>query len=137
MTNYHFIHFQDKNNKDIQGYILSDGNCELEILSYDIDKISYKDLKQRKREFFNFICSKYDDIDRRPLLLIFAYEDDDMLEYYKEQYPIEEKVVGKWVYKDCPKRTERYHKKLTPDEKLFVEMSLIKFRNRFGYNVYQ
>lgn len=137
MSNYHFIHFVEKNNKDIQGYKLVKGNEELEILLYDIDKISYKDLKQKKREFFNFICSKYADIDRRPLLLIFAYEDDDMLEYYKEQYPIEEKVVGKWVYKDCPKRTERYNKKLTADEKLFVEMSLIKFRNRFGYKVCQ
>ena len=68
MSNYHFIHFVEKNNKDIQGYKLVRGNEELEILLYDIDKISYKDLKQRKREFFNFICSKYADIDRRSLL---------------------------------------------------------------------
>ena len=56
-----------------------------------------------------------------------------MLEYYKEQYPIEEKTVGKWIYKDCPKRTEKYNKKLTKDEKIFIDIALNKFRNRFGY----
>ena len=79
MSNYQFIHFQSKNNKDLQGYKLVRGSEELETLEYDIDKISYKELKQRKKEFFNFICSKYQDIERQPLLMIFAYVDDDML----------------------------------------------------------
>ena len=135
MNNYQFIHFQSKNNKDLQGYKLVRGNEELETLEYDIDKISYKELKQRKKEFFNFICSKYQDIERQPLLMIFAYVDDDMLEYYKEQYPIEEKKVGKWILKDCPKRTEKYYKKITLDEKMFIDVALAKFRERFGYKV--
>ena len=91
MLNYYFVQFQEKDNKDIQGYKLQLDNEELEILLYDIDKISHKDLIRKKKEFFNFICSKYQGIDRRSLLLSFAYIDDDMLEYYKEQYPIEEK----------------------------------------------
>ena len=56
-----------------------------------------------------------------------------MLEYYKEQYPIEEKQVGNRIYKDCPKRTEKYYKKLTVDEKMFIDVSLAKLRTRFGY----
>ena len=107
MDNYYFAYFQDKNNKDIQGYKLLLGDEELEVLYYDTDKISYKELKDKKKAFFNFICSKYQDIERQSLLMIFAYIDNDMLEYYKEQYPIEEKTVGKWIYKDCPKRTEK------------------------------
>ena len=67
--------------------------------------------------------------------MIFAYIDNDMLEYYKEQYPIEEKAVGKWIYKDCPKRTEKYNRKLTKDEKLFIDVALAKFRSMFGYRV--
>lgn len=70
MNNYHFIHFQSKNNKDLQGYKLVRDNEELEILEYDIDKISNKELKQRKKEFFNFICSKYQNIERQFLLMI-------------------------------------------------------------------
>lgn len=134
--NYIFSRFQDKQNPDRQGYILSKNNKELETLFYDIDKISHLELVQKKKDFFNFICSKYQDVDRRTLLLIFAYEDDDMLIYYKEQYPIEEKVVGKWKYKDCPKRTKRYYKKLTEDELIFVEVALAKYRDRLGYKVF-
>ena len=135
--NYHFSRFQDKHNPDRQGYILSRNNKELETLFYDIDKISYSELVQKKKDFFNFICSKYQDVDRRTLLMIFAYVDDDMLIYYKEQYPIEEKVVGKWIYKDCPKRTKRYYKKLTEDELIFVEVALAKYRDRLGYKVFK
>lgn len=134
--NYHFSKFQDKNNSDRQGYVLTRGNEELETLYYDIDKISYAELVQKKKEFFNFICSKYQDVDRRSLLMIFGYIDDDMLIYFKEQYPIEEKVVGKWIYKNCPKRTKRYYKKLTEDELLFVEVALAKYRERLGYKAY-
>lgn len=130
--NYNFSRFQDKYNPERQGYILSRNNTELETLFYDIDKISYVELVQKKN-FFIFICSKYQDVDRRTLLMIFAYVDDDMLTYYKEQYPIEEKVVGKWRYKDCPKRTKRYYKKLTEDELIFVEVALAKYRDRLGY----
>jgi len=106
MLNYYLVQFQEKDNKDIHGYKLQLDDEELEILLYDIDKISHKDLIQKKKEFFNFICNKYQDVDRRSLLLIFAYIDDDMFEYYKEQYLIEEKQVGSWIYKDCPKRTK-------------------------------
>ncbi len=134
--NYHFSRFQDKHNPDRQGYILSRNNKELETLFYDIDKISYSELVQKKKDFFNFICSKYQDVDRRTLLMIFAYVDDDMLIYYKEQYPIEEKVVGKWIYKDCPKRIKRYYKKLTEDELIFVEVALAKYRKRLGYKIF-
>ena len=134
--NYHFSRFQDKHNPDRQGYILSRNNKELETLFYDIDKISYSELVQKKKDFFNFICSKYQDVDRRTLLMIFAYVDDDMLIYYKEQYPIEEKVVGKWIYKDCPKRIKRYYKKLTEDELIFVEVALAKYRDRLGYKFF-
>lgn len=133
--NYNFSRFQDKYNPERQGYILSRNNTELETLFYDIDKISYVELVQKKN-FFIFICSKYQDVDRRTLLMIFAYVDDDMLTYYKEQYPIEEKVVGKWRYKDCPKRTKRYYKKLTEDELIFVEVALAKYRDRLGYKVF-
>lgn len=135
--NYHFSRFQDKHNPDHQGYILSRNNTELETLFYDIDKISYAELVQKKKDFFNFICSKYQDVDRRTLLMIFAYVDDGMLTYYKEQYPIEEKVVGKWIYKDCPKRTKRYYKKLTEDELILVEVALAKYRDRLGYKVFK
>lgn len=69
--------------------------------------------------------------------MIFAYVDDDMLTYYKEQYPIEEKVGGKWRCKDCPKRTKRYYKKLTEDELIFIEVALAKYRDRFGYKVFK
>ena len=134
--NYNFSRFQDKHNPDRQGYILSRNNTELETLFYDIDKISYAELVQKKKEFFNFICSKYQDVDRSTLLMIFANVDDDMFIYYKEQYPIEEKVVGKWIYKDCPKRTKRYYKKLTEDELIFVEIALAKYRDRLGYKVF-
>ena len=74
--NYIFSRFQDKQNPDRQGYILSKNNKELETLFYDIDKISHLELVQKKKDFFNFICSKYQDVDRRTLLLIFAYEDE-------------------------------------------------------------
>ena len=134
--NYNFSRFQDKHNSDHQGYILSRNNKELETLFYDVDKISYFELVQKKKDFFNFICGKYRDINRRALLMIFAYVDDDILTYYKEQYPIEEKVVGKWRYKDCPKRTKRYYKKLTEDELIFVEVALAKYRDRLGYKVF-
>ena len=136
MCNYYFSKITNKNNNNEQGYELRRGDEHLETLLYDIDKISHKELVQKKKEFFNFICSKYTDIDRRSLLMIFAYNDDDMLEYYKSDYPIKDlKTSGNWVIKDCPKRTERYYKKLTYDEKIFVEIALQKFRNRFGYKV--
>lgn len=136
MQNYHFYQIRNKNNNDEQGYELRRGNKHLETLLYNIDRTSIKELKQKKMEFFNFICSKYTDIDRKNLLMIFAYIDDDMLEYYKSEYPIKElKKSGNWVIRDCPKRTERYYKKLTEDEKIFVEVSLQKFRERFGYKV--
>ena len=136
MHNYNFSQIRNKNNNDEQGYALMRGDEQLETLFYNIDTISAKDLKQKKMEFFNFICSKYTDIDRRNLLMIFAYVDDDMLEYYKSEYPIKElKRSGNWVMKDCPKRTERYYKKLTVDEKVFIEVALQKFRQRFGYKV--
>lgn len=136
MYNYCFSKIINKNNNNEQGYELRRGDEHLETLLYDIDKISHKELVQKKKEFFNFICSKYTDIDRRSLLMIFAYTDDDMLEYYKSDYPIKDlKTSGNWVIKDCPKRTERYYKKLTEDEKMFVEIALQKFRNRFGYKV--
>ena len=56
-----------------------------------------------------------------------------MLEYYKHEYPIIEKRVGRWIQKNCPIRRERYNKRLTEDEKVFVEIALTKFRARFGY----
>lgn len=68
--------------------------------------------------------------------MIFAYVDDDMLTYYKEQYPIEEKVVGKWRCKDCPKCTKRYYKKLTEDELIFIKVALAKYRDRLAYKVF-
>lgn len=136
MQNYHFYQIRNKNNNDEQGYELRRGEEHLETLLYNIDDISAKELKQKKMEFFNFICSKYTDIDRKNLLMIFAYVDDDMLEYYKSEYPIKElKRSGNWLIKDCPKRTERYYKKLTEDEKIFIEIALQKFRQRFGYKV--
>ena len=136
MYNYYFYQIRNKNNNDEQGYELRRDKEHLETLLYNIDNISAKELKQKKMEFFNFICSKYTDIDRKNLLMIFAYVDDDMLEYYKSEYPIKElKKSGNWVIKDCPKRTERYYKKLTEDEKVFVEVALQKFRQRFGYKV--
>ena len=55
--NYIFSRFQDKQNPDRQGYILSKNNKELETLFYDIDKISHLELVQKKKDFFNFICS--------------------------------------------------------------------------------
>lgn len=55
MLNYYFVQFQEKDNKDIHGYKLLLDNKELEILLYDIDKISHKDLIQKKKEFFNFL----------------------------------------------------------------------------------
>ena len=55
MLNYYFVQFQEKDNKDIQGYKLQLDNEELEILLYDIDKISHKDLIRKKKEFFNFL----------------------------------------------------------------------------------
>ncbi len=109
MLNYYFTEIRSNENKDVQGYALSLAGKQLETLLYDIDKISYKKLIQKKKAFFNFICSKYTDIDRRSLLMIFAYVDDDMLVYYKEQYPIQEKQVGNWIHKDCPQRTEQYY----------------------------
>ncbi|MBR1618592.1 hypothetical protein IJ674_01705 [bacterium] len=136
MYNYYFYQIRNKNNNDEQGYELRRDKEHLETLLYNIDNISAKELKQKKMEFFNFICSKYTDIDRKNLLMIFAYVDDDMLEYYKSEYPIKElKKSGNWVIKDCPKRTERYYKKLTEDKKVFVEVALQKFRQRFGYKV--
>ncbi len=136
MQNYHFYQIRNKNNNDEQGYELRRGEEHLETLLYNIDNISAKELKQKKMNFFNFICSKYIDIDRKNLLMIFAYVDDDMLEYYKSEYPIKElKRSGNWLIKDCPKRTERYYKKLTEDEKVFIEIALQKFRHRFGYKV--
>ncbi len=70
------------------------------------------------------------------LLMIFAYTDDDMLEYYKSEYPIKElQKSGNQYIKNCPKRTERYYKKLTVDEKMFIDIALQKFRERFGYEV--
>ena len=135
MYNYYFSRLSNEN-KNIQGYELKRGNEHLETLSYNIEEIAHTDLARKKKEFFNFICSKYNDIDRRSLLMIFAYCDDDMLEYYKSEYPIKElKTSGNWYIKDCPKRTERYYKKLTADEKMFVEVALQKFRSRFGYKV--
>ena len=91
--NYYFCHLQEKNNKDLKDYELRLGNEQLETLIYDIDKISSKDLYDKKKAFFNFNCSKYTDIDRRSLLMLFAYMDDDMLDYYKSEYPIKEKKV--------------------------------------------
>lgn len=133
---YYFAEIRNENERDKRCFEFRDGIETLEILSYDIDKISVADAKQKKREFFNFICSKYNDVNRRDLLMLFAYMDDDMLEYYKEQYPIKElQKSGNWLIKDCPKRTERYYKKLTVDEKMFIEHSLQQFRNRFGYKV--
>ena len=49
--NYIFSRFQDKQNPDRQGYILSKNNKELETLFYDIDKISYLELVQKKKDF--------------------------------------------------------------------------------------
>ncbi len=49
--NYNFSRFQDKHNPDRQGYILSRNNTELETLFYDIDKISYTELLQKKKDF--------------------------------------------------------------------------------------
>lgn len=132
MYNYHFYQIKNKNNNDEQGYELRRGKEHLETLLYNIDNISAKELKQKKMEFFNFICSKYTDIDRKNLLMIFAYVDDDMLEYYKSEYPIKElKRSGNWVIKDCPKRTERLNNKLTPDEKVYLQMCLTTFRKKF------
>ena len=71
------------------------------------------------------------------LLMIFAYTDDDMLEYYKSEYPIKElQKSGNWYIKDCPKRTKRYYKKLAVNEKMFIDVALQKFRERFGYRIY-
>lgn len=137
MSKYYFSRITNKNNPNEQGYELKCGNTHLETVLYNIDKISHKDLAKKKKEFFNFICSKYTDIERRPLLMIFAYLDDDMLEYYKSEYPIKElKRIGNWQLQDCPKRTEKYYKKLTQDEKMFIDVALAKFRDRFGYKVY-
>lgn len=136
MNDYFFAKFTDNNNKDIQGFELRCGNEHLDSFSYNTDQISHFDLVKKKKEFFNFICSKYTDIDRRRLLMVFAYTDDDMLEYYKSEYPIKElQKSGNWYIKDCPKRTERYYKKLTVDEKMFIDIALQKFRERFGYEV--
>lgn len=90
--NYHFSRFQDKHNPDHQGYILSRNNTELETLFYDIDKISYAELVQKKKEFFNFICSKYQDVDRRTLLMIFAYVDDICLCITKNNIQLKKKL---------------------------------------------
>ena len=90
MFDYSFVQMTNKDNKDIQGYELRCDDEPVETFLYNADKISAKELAQKKKEFFNFICSKYsDDIDRQSFLMIFAYTDDDMLEYYKEQYPIQ------------------------------------------------
>ena len=64
MYNYYFYQIRNKNNNDEQGYELRRGKEHLETLLYNIDNISAKELKQKKMEFFNFICSKYTDIDR-------------------------------------------------------------------------
>ena len=133
MSNYYPVQIRHADNSDVQGYELKSGDVQLETLAYNIDKFSVEELKQKKKSFFNFICSKYTDIDRRIMLMIFANMDDDMLEYYKEQYPIEEKTVGKWIYKDCPKRTERYYGKISTDEKIFIEIALHNFQKNFGY----
>ena len=46
------MQFQEKDNKDIQGYKLQLDDEELEILLYDIDKISHKDLIRKKKRIF-------------------------------------------------------------------------------------
>lgn len=67
--------------------------------------------------------------------MLFAYMDDDKLDYYKSEYPIKEKKVGQWVHRGCPQRTKRYYRKLTVDEKMFIDVALQKFRKRLGYNI--
>ena len=70
MNNYYFIQITAKNNTNIQGYELRCDDIHLETLLYNIEEISHKELVEKKKAFFNFICSKYTDIDRKNLLLM-------------------------------------------------------------------
>lgn len=54
--NYYFCQLQDKKNKDLKGYELILGNEQLETFIYDIDKISSKDLYDKKKYFLTLFA---------------------------------------------------------------------------------
>ena len=51
MSNYYLAQIRQTDNSDVQGYELKSGEVQLETLTYNIDKISVEELKQKKKSF--------------------------------------------------------------------------------------
>jgi len=112
---------------------VSFGTHILKEFRFNSDKMAHSDLVKMKLKFIDEINKEYPDITKKQLLLSFANMDNDMLEYYKSQCPDVCQVVNGGVIMKTshPERTERLNNKLTPDEKVYLQMCLTTFRKKF------
>ena len=122
---YNLFYATNNENNSQYGYVLMKDKVVLKEVYFDKDKMAYTDIVNEKINFLTEVLKDFPEINWKRLLITLVARDDDIVEFYKQ-------IFYKTDYCDPQERTETFDYKITPDEKLYLDVCLKDLRQKLG-----
>ncbi|MGN1154219.1 MAG: hypothetical protein ACI4S3_09335 [Candidatus Gastranaerophilaceae bacterium] len=122
---YNLFYATNNENNSQYGYVLMKDKVVLKEVYFDKDKMAYTDIVNEKINFLTEVLKDFPEINWKRLLITLVARDDDIVEFYKQ-------IFYKTDYCVPQERTETFDYKITPDEKLYLDVCLKDLRQKLG-----
>lgn len=122
---YNLFYAANNENNAQYGYVLMKDKIVVKEIYFDKEKMAYADIVGQKIDFLTEILNDFPEINWKRMLITLVAQDDDIVEFYKQVF----------CKKDCcdpQERTETFGEKITPDEKLYLDVCLKNLRRKLG-----